>query len=94
MGGVRSLTYRVETTKQFEKQFKKLDKSVQILVSKWIKKHLIDCENPRVYGKGLVENLSGYWRYRIGNYRLVVEICDDELIIIAISIGHRSEIYK
>ena len=86
--------YSLKTTKTFDKQFKKLDKSVQRTIISWIKKHLMNCENPRTFGKGLTYNSSGYWRYRIGNYRLICEIEDEELIIIAVSIAHRSTIYK
>lgn len=86
--------YRVKTTASFDKNFKKLDKSVQLIIAKWIKNHLIDCDNPRAFGKGLTANLSGYWRYRIGDYRLLAEILDDEMIIIAIDINHRSKVYR
>ena len=85
--------YKLITTADFEKQFKRLDKSVQIVVSKWIKKHLTNVENPRAYGKPLTANLKGYWRYRIGNYRLITEINDDELSVIAIEISHRRTVY-
>lgn len=84
--------YKVVTTSSFDKQFKKLDHSVQKILKKWIEKHLIGCENPRLSGKGLTSNLSGYWRYRIGDYRLIAEILDDQLVIIAISIAHRSDV--
>ena len=36
--------YRVKTTASFDKNFKKLDKSVQLIIAKWIKNHLIDCD--------------------------------------------------
>lgn len=85
--------YSLVTTNDFDKHFNKLDRSVQVIIKKWITKHLIGCEDPRAFGKPLSNNLKGYWRYRIGNYRLLVEINDDKLIIVAIDIGHRSEIY-
>jgi len=86
--------YTLVLTEEFEKQFRKLDRSVQTIVVKWIRKHLEDCEDPRVSGKTLSANLKGYWRYRIGDYRLLVEIRDEELIIVAISIAHRSDVYN
>ena len=86
--------YSVKTTASFDKSFKKLDKSVQLIIAKWIKNNLIDCDNPRAFGKSLTANLSGYWRYRIGDYRLLAEILDDEMIIIAIDINHRSKVYR
>lgn len=85
--------YSVKITKKFEKQFKKLDKSVQINIKKWMEKHIIDTDDPKSFGKALVGNLKGYWRYRIGDYRLIVEINDNEFVIIAIDIEHRSRVY-
>ncbi len=85
--------YKVKTTSDFDKQFKKLDHSVQVMVSKWIKKHLINTDNPRAQGKPLTANLKGYWRYRIGNYRLLAEIRDNELVVVAVEIAHRSTVY-
>lgn len=88
------MRYTLVLTEEFEKQFCKLDRSVQTIVVKWIRKHLEDCEDPRASGKALSANLKGYWRYRIGDYRLLVEIRDEELIIVAISIAHRSDVYN
>ena len=45
-------------------------------------------------GKMLQANRSGQWRYRIGDYRVIVNIQDEKLIILALEIGHRREIYK
>ena len=85
--------YKLVTTSDFDKQFKKLDKSVQMMITKWIKKHLYNTDNPRAQGKPLSANLKGYWRYRIGNYRLLAEIQDKELVVVAVEIAHRSAIY-
>lgn len=86
--------YKVTTSKSFDKDFKKLDHYTQKIVRSWINHHLIDCEDPRATGKPLVANHSGQWRYRIGDYRLICEILDNELVILALNIGHRSKIYK
>lgn len=87
------MRYTLVTTENFEKQLKKLDRSVQVIVVKWIRKHLENCEDPKAFGKVLTANMKGYWRYRIGDYRLLVEIREEELIVVAISIAHRSEVY-
>ena len=86
--------YRLIITDDFEKQFRKLDRSVQRMVRKWIGKHLEGDTDPRDSGRPLSSNLKGYWRYRIGDYRLLAEIRDGELIIIAIAISHRSRVYR
>ena len=88
------MSYNVETTARFDKEFKKLDKYTQRMIMAWIRKNLIGCADPRAHGKGLTANRSGQWRYRIGDYRLICVIEDDRLVILALSIGHRSEIYK
>ena len=52
------------------------------------------CDDPRRHGKGLTANRSGEWRYRIGDYRLLAEIQDGRLIILMLTVGHRSDVYK
>lgn len=87
------MKYAVETTSRFDKEFKKLDKYTQLMIKSWITKNLVDCENPRIHGKALIANRKGQWRYRIGDYRLICLIEDDRLIITALNIGHRREVY-
>lgn len=87
------MSYRVETTARFDCEFKKLDRYTQKMIKAWIEKNLIDCDDPRIRGKGLTANRSGQWRYRIGDYRLICLIEDNQLVILALSVGHRSEIY-
>jgi len=64
------------------------------LIVAWIRKNLEGCTNPRLYGKGLVANLNGQWRYRIGDYRIIAEISDEKITILVLTIGHRKEIYQ
>ncbi len=85
--------YVIETTSRFDKEFKKLDRYTQRMIKGWIDKNLVGEENPRRHGKSLVANRSGQWRYRIGDYRLICEIDDGRLVILALSVGHRREIY-
>ncbi len=88
------MSYTVEVTVRFEKEFKKLDRYTQRMIKGWIDKNLIGTENPRQHGKGLTANRSGQWRYRIGDYRLLCHIDDGKLVILALSVGHRREIYE
>lgn len=87
------MSYSVETTARFDREFKKLDRYTQRMLKGWIVKNLVGAENPRQHGKGLTANRSGQWRYRIGDYRLICQIDDDRLIILALSVGHRREVY-
>ena len=88
------MSYIVKTTPRFDKEFKKLDRYTMRMIKAWIEKHLVNCEDPRIHGKGLTANRSGQWRYRIGDYRIICQINDSELVILALSVGHQSEVYK
>lgn len=85
--------YSLETTSRFDKQLKKLDRFEAITILKWLSKNIDGAIDPRKTGKALVGNHSGKWRYRIGNYRVIVMIDDNELIILALEVGHRRGIY-
>lgn len=88
------MVYKPEFSKRFDRQFSKLDKSTQRYIFNWLIKHLDNVENPRYSGKSLTGNKQGLWRYRIGNYRVIVDISDTNCVIIAVEVGHRKFIYK
>ena len=87
------MKYTVEYTKQAVKDLKKLDRPTAALILGWIEKNLVDCDNPRIHGKGLTANRSGQWRYRVGDYRILADIQDDKIVILVLGVGHRREIY-
>lgn len=87
------MIYQLITTDKFDKAFKKLDRQTKKIIKAWIDKNLMDCEDPRIHGKGLTANRSGQWRYRVGDYRILAEIRDNELVLVLIDVGHRSRIY-
>ena len=87
------MSYVVRTTPRFEKEFKKLDRYTMKMIKAWIEKNLSGCANPRVKGNALTAIRTSQWRYRIVDYRLLCLIEDEELVILALSIGHRREVY-
>lgn len=86
--------FNVELSERFKKEFRKLDKYTQKMIRAWMNNNLVYCENPRWTGKALKGDRKGKWRYRIGDYRLICQIDDDKLVVLALNIGHRKEIYK
>lgn len=84
--------WALETSPQFDRVVRKLDRQVTRRIKGYLDE-VCELEDPRSRGKALTGDLAGYWRYRIGDYRVLVEIRDHELVIIAISFGHRSTIY-
>ena len=88
------MKYTLKTTPRFDKEFKKLDRYTKMMIKSWILKNLVDSENPLAKYKRPTTNKNGQWRYRIGDYRLICIINDSELIIVALSAGHRCEVYN
>lgn len=86
--------YKIEFQESVIKQLKKMDKSISSLIMGYIKKNILDCENPRILGKALVENHKGKWRYRVGDYRILCEIKDEIVTIVVIDVAHRRKIYN
>lgn len=86
--------YNVTISTRADKQLRKLDRQTFNRITTWIRKNLVDCEDPRLQGKALVGSKAGLWRYRVGVYRIIAKIFDNELIIQVIEVGHRKEIYK
>ena len=87
------MIYKVRFTKQALKTLEKLDKPTAALILGWIKKNLENTINPFIHGKALLGDLKGSWRYRIGDYRLICHIVNEELIILVLRIGDRRDIY-
>ena len=84
---------KVVLTETFKKQLKKLDAAISKRVLDYLEQvELLD--NPRSRGKALTSNLTGLWRYRVSDYRILCRIRDDELIITVIEIAHRSTVYR
>lgn len=88
------MRYSVQYSKQAIKELKKLDRFTRQMIYSWIDKNLSNCEDPRQHGKALTANRKGQWRYRIGDYRLICDIQDDKLVILALTVGHRRDIYN
>ena len=87
------MKYHVVFEKSVYKSLSKLDKYTAKMLINCISDKLENCENPRIYGKALSSNLSGLWRYRVGDYRIIAKIEDDKVVILIVAIGHRREIY-
>lgn len=86
--------YSVLYTRLALTELKKLDGQTRRFILAWIGKNLEGCEDPRQFGRGLSANRAGQWRYRLGDYRLLAEINDDKIVILILTVGHRSDIYN
>ncbi|EGD7782852.1 type II toxin-antitoxin system RelE family toxin [Escherichia coli] len=75
------------------KSLRKMDKQNARRIVDFMDLRIAVAADPRQSGKPLKGELGEFWRYRVGDYRILCEIQDDELVILAATIGHRREVY-
>ena len=89
-----NLTWKIEWTPDSRKQLRKLDRPIQKRILTFLNDRILDSKDPRRSGKALTGSLSAYWSYRIGDYRVLADIMDHELIILVLQLDHRRQVYN
>lgn len=87
------MAWRIELSKIADKSIRRLDKTVAARILDALEE-VSRLDDPRSRGKALTGNLSGLWRYRIGDYRAVCSIEDEALVVLVVDAGHRKHVYK
>ncbi len=87
------MAWTIEYLPRAVKALSKLDKQVAKAIWREIEA-LSRLEDPRSRGKVLTGHLRGLWRYRVGDYRIICEIQDAQIVIVVIDIEHRSTVYR
>jgi mRNA interferase RelE/StbE len=87
------MTYNIIFTEKAKKEFKKLDKPIKQQIEKFLDK-LVNRDDPYTLGSPLEGNLSSFWKFRVGDYRLIAEIQDDLFVVLMLAVGHCRDIYK
>jgi mRNA interferase RelE/StbE len=89
------LAWQVEFTEGARKDLAKLDKPTARRITEFLRNRVAPLDDARSVGHALTgSELGEFWRYRVGDYRIVCEIRDKVLVILVIGIGHRREIYR
>ena len=88
------MVWNVEFLDSAKRQLRKIDKRWQGAILDYLEDEIAPLEDPRSRGKALIGDKRGLWRYRAGDYRILCEIRDAELVIAAITIGHRRDVYE
>ena len=90
-----ALARLIEFEKEAEKELKRLDKQVASRIIKFLRQRVAVLENPRTIGEALTgSTLGGYWKYRMGDYRIIADIQDARVCILVVRLGNRREIYR
>jgi mRNA interferase RelE/StbE len=89
------MAYRVELSESADRELGKLDAQHRKRILKFLQERVAKLDDPRSIGKALHRSRLGeFWKYRVGDYRLITKIEDDRLLVLVLRIGHRGEIYR
>ncbi len=89
------MAWTISYTDTARKQLRKLDKQTARRILDYMDERIAGAQNPRDTGKALTGPMLGtFWRYRVGDYRIICEIQDGKLCVLVVGIGHRREVYR
>ncbi len=89
------MAYGVELAAGVDRDLEKLDAPVRKRILKFLNDRVARLQDPRSIGQALRgSRLGEFWKYRVGDYRLICKIEDDRLLILVLRLGHRREIYR
>jgi len=86
--------WSIKFSPEGEKEWDKFDPLIQKKIINFLSKRLQTGEDPKLFAKPLTGNLKNFWRYRVGDYRLICEFKEKEKVIHLMHIAHRRDVYK
>ena len=87
------MTWTVSIAPSAKQELKRLDPQIQRLIVKFVDK-ITSSADPKELMEPYSGMLAGYWKKRLGDYRLVCDIRESELVVLIIKVGHRSKVYR
>ncbi len=88
-------TWKIEISALAQRQLEKLDPPVARRIEKFLHERLSRLDNPRSIGEALQgSRLGEFWKYRVGDFRLIATIQDAQLLILVLRLGDRKDIYN
>jgi mRNA interferase RelE/StbE len=89
------LAWRIEFADSAAKQLRKLDPAVARRITAFLRDRVVPARDPRTLGAALKgDELGQFWKYRVGDYRIIAEIHDREVRILVVRLGHRRDVYR
>lgn len=85
--------WRVDFDPDAARELRKLGGSVRGEILKYLRERIATTHDPRRFGKALLGDLNGLWRYRVGDFRIVADIRDNEILVLVVAVAHRREVY-
>ena len=88
------MSWQLLWSKRAARELAKMDRMTQRVIIAKMRRIVEESCDPRASGKALSGNLREYWRYRVGDWRVICEIHDSEATVTAIEVGHRRDVYR
>jgi len=89
------MAWRIEFSQAAERELGKLDRQIARRILKVLHGRIAPADDPRFFGEALKGSTLGeFWKYRVGDYRLICLIEDQVLRILVVRVGHRREVYR
>lgn len=89
------MAWQIEVSETAEKQLAKLDKPVAKRLLSFLRERLASLDDPRSIGQALRgSELGEFWKYRVGDWRLICQIHDAKILITVVRLGNRREVYR
>ena len=88
------MAWRIEFHPDAAKDLKRLDRAAAARIVRTLESRIATRDDPRALGAALKGEDSGYWRWRIGDYRVVARTEDERITILVVGVGHRREVYR
>lgn len=89
------MAWHISITETAKKQLKKMDRQTAQRITHYLRERVLGHENPRMVGAALQgDRLGDLWKYRVGDYRIIARLKDQELEILVVEVGHRREVYR
>ena len=87
------MSWTIRFDEHAAKQIRKLDKETARRILTYLEE-VSTLEDPTTRGAGLFRNLSGLWKYRVGDYRVICDIQMESISVLVVEVGHRSDVYS
>jgi mRNA interferase RelE/StbE len=86
--------WEVEFDIRAAKSLERLSSADRERIRRFIDERLLRMDDPRTMGMPLSGALTGLWRYRVGDFRIIAKIIDERLVVLVVEVGHRREVYR
>lgn len=88
------MAWTIEYAESVQKPISKLDPKTRKRIRSFLEERIAKLDDPRGQGKALSGPLSGLWRYRVGEYRIICNIIDQRFVVLVVKVDHRSSVYR